>query len=141
MAWLPIASVVLSAQLCTCISKLLALRGGKGEGKKKAAEMPEIVLNCCHACLQDDAAGTYKLADGVVIADERELRQLLRPEDWCGMESMTAGLLRLAAAGITRPERLAALPLDRLRLSLEQLSPPEVCTCLIANLCSVPLLC
>lgn len=75
---------------------------------------------------QEDAAGTFKLADGTAIADERELRQLVRPEEWCGHESMTAGLIRLARTGVTKQERLAALPLDRLRVAVEQLSPPEV---------------
>ena len=96
-------------------------------------------------CLQEDAAGTFKLADGVAIADERELRQLVRPEEWCGHESMTAGQIRLAQLGITKYDRLAALPLERLRVALEQLSPPEVvsfhsaqfrkngCTCFISG--------
>lgn len=76
--------------------------------------------------LQEDAAGTFKLADGVAIADERELRQLVRPEEWCGHESMTAGYIRLVQMGITKYDRLAVLPADRLRIALEQLSPPEV---------------
>ena len=70
--------------------------------------------------------GTYKLADGVTIADERELRQLARPEEWCGLESMTAGLMRLSRLGLDKHDRLAALPFDRLQLATEQLSPPEV---------------
>ena len=70
--------------------------------------------------------GTFKLADGVTIADERELRQLARPEEWCGVESMTAGLMRLSRLGLDKHDRLAALPFDRLQLATEQLSPPEV---------------
>ena len=75
---------------------------------------------------QDDAAGTHRLAEGVAIADERELRQLARPEDWCAHESMTAGLGRLLRSGIANQDRLAGLPQERLHIAAEQLSPPEV---------------
>jgi hypothetical protein len=75
---------------------------------------------------QEDAAGTYRLADGVTIADERELRQLVRAEEWCGHESMSNGVLRLVKMGITDHLRLAALPMDRLAIACSQLSPPEV---------------
>lgn len=76
--------------------------------------------------LQDDSAGTFRLTDGVAIADERELRQLARPEEWCARESMTNALTRLSQLGLTQQDRLSAIPLERLRIASEQLSPPEV---------------
>lgn len=76
--------------------------------------------------MQDDSAGSYRLAEGVAIADERELRQLIRPEEWCAVESATNALAHLSQQGITQQDRLSAIPLERLRIAAEQLSPPEV---------------
>ena len=80
--------------------------------------MPSVV--------QDDAAGTYRLQEGVAIADERELRQMVRPEEWCAHESMSNSLALLQHQGVSQQDKLAAMPIDRLRIAAEQLSPPEV---------------
>ena len=75
---------------------------------------------------QDDAAGTYRLQEGVAIADERELRLWVRPEEWCAHESMSNSLALLQQQGVSQQDKLAAIPVDRLRIAAEQLSPPEV---------------
>ena len=57
---------------------------------------------------------------------EGELRRLVTPDQWCGHEAMRVGLLRLAASGVQKHERLAALPPERLRVAAEQLLPEPV---------------
>ena len=62
----------------------------------------------------------------MAIADERELRGLVRPEEWCAHESMTNSLAVLQQQGVSQQDKLLAMPIDRLRIAAEQLSPPEV---------------
>ncbi len=60
------------------------------------------------------------------IADERQLRLLVKPEEWCAHESMSNSLALLHQQGVSQQDKLSAMPIDRLRIAAEQLSPPEV---------------
>ena len=101
------------------------------------AAVPTICVWQHRWTAQDDSATTFKLADGVTIADERELRQLVRPEEWCSHERMRTGMMELNHIGLAKHERLAALSAERFKMAAEQLSPPEVTSQLITypNMC------
>ena len=76
--------------------------------------------------MQEDSAGTYKLSEGVQIADERELRQLIKPEEWCSHERMETGVMELNKRGVSKQDRLSTLTSEKFKMAAEQLSPPEV---------------
>ena len=74
----------------------------------------------------EGAEGALGVAAGGRLLAESQLRQLVTPDQWCAHEAMRAGRLRLAAAGVAKHERLAALPPERLRVAAEQLAPAPV---------------
>lgn len=74
----------------------------------------------------EGAEGALGVAAGGRLLAESQLRALVTPDQWCAHEAMRAGRLRLAAAGVAKHERLAALPPERLRVAAEQLAPAPV---------------
>ena len=74
----------------------------------------------------EGAEGVLGVRAGGRLLAESQLRQLVTPDQWCAHEAMRAGRVRLAAAGVAKHERLAALPPERLRVAAEQLAPAPV---------------
>ena len=75
---------------------------------------------------EDDTGGRWGLRPGAKLPAENELRRLLSPDAWCAYEAMVAGNYRLRQAGLSKADRLSALPAEKMRIAADQLTPPEV---------------
>lgn len=84
------------------------------------------VLTAARARQGEGAEGALGVAAGGRLLAESQLRALVTPDQWCAHEAMRVGRVRLAAAGVAKHERLAALPPERLRVAAEQLAPAPV---------------
>ena len=70
--------------------------------------------------------GMLVLRSDAALAVEGELRKTSTPDQWCTLEAMRAGLLRIEEAGVTAHEILASVPPERRRLAAQQLLPIPV---------------
>eukprot|EP00884_Botryococcus_braunii_P021299 jgi/Botrbrau1/7853/Bobra.9_2s0029.1 len=65
----------------------------------------------------------FYLRPGGQIAVEGELRKVITPDQWCTHEAMEAGMHRFEELGLQQLDRLAAIPIERLKTAAEQLPP------------------
>lgn len=68
----------------------------------------------------------FLLRPGGQVAVEGELRKVISPDQWCSHEAMQAGMQRFENLGLKQLDRLAAVPLERLKTAAEQLPPSQV---------------